>query len=195
MKTLKQVEPRIPITSVPLTITQSGSYYLTGNLQITAGDNTAISIQANDVTLDLMGYRLKGSGGAISEIGVLIDGHSNVEVRNGIIEGFSGSAVNSQAGSVGCRLTNLRVSNGFLNGLAIFGTGHVVDGCVVSGYDAGIYASEGCIITNNIICNNKTGIAFATGNCYIHGNMLFGNTTANMATCSPPCTLGNNHMF
>ena len=34
MKTLDEVEPRIPISQgdLPLTITQPGSYYLTGNL-------------------------------------------------------------------------------------------------------------------------------------------------------------------
>ena len=39
-KTLDEVEPRIPITSVPLTISQPGSYYLTGNLGAT---DTAIT--------------------------------------------------------------------------------------------------------------------------------------------------------
>ena len=32
MKALAQVEPRTPISSLPYTISESGSYYVTGNL-------------------------------------------------------------------------------------------------------------------------------------------------------------------
>ncbi|MBA7679146.1 hypothetical protein ES703_87429 [subsurface metagenome] len=35
IKTLDEVEPRIPISSVPYTISESGSYYLTGDLTYT----------------------------------------------------------------------------------------------------------------------------------------------------------------
>ena len=48
-----------PIISVPYTISQSGFYYLKGNFY-TSG--SAIFIQANDVTLDLMGFCLSGDG-------------------------------------------------------------------------------------------------------------------------------------
>src|SRR5687767_7720762 len=60
MKTLDQIEPRIPIGSVPFTINAPGSYYLTGNLN-TATTN-AIIIRASDVTLDLRGFTLSGAG-------------------------------------------------------------------------------------------------------------------------------------
>ena len=36
MKTLEQVEPRTPVSSLPFTITQSGSYYLTTTLALAA---------------------------------------------------------------------------------------------------------------------------------------------------------------
>ena len=38
MKTLQQVEPRVPISSAPFTISQPGSYYLTTNLTVSGGD-------------------------------------------------------------------------------------------------------------------------------------------------------------
>src|SRR5215813_4957107 len=62
-KTLDQVEPRTPISSLPFTINQPGSYYLTGNLTGAPGAN-GINISASDVTLDLGGFALIGSGGA-----------------------------------------------------------------------------------------------------------------------------------
>ena len=61
MKTLNQIEPRTPISSLPFTISSSGSYYVTGNLGIT-GQN-GITINQDNVTLDLGGFTLsRGSG-------------------------------------------------------------------------------------------------------------------------------------
>src|SRR5919108_5765842 len=59
MKTLAQIEPRTPIGSLPFTITDPGSYYLTTNLS-GAANNHGISINASDVTLDLNGFALIG---------------------------------------------------------------------------------------------------------------------------------------
>lgn len=59
MKTLQQVEPRTPISSVPFTITESGSYYFTNNIIVSAS-STGITIAANDVTIDLNGFAFEG---------------------------------------------------------------------------------------------------------------------------------------
>src|SRR5262245_46220189 len=62
MKTLDQIEPRIPIGVLGYTITNSGSYYLTRNLGPSLrGSSSVIVINANDVTLDLNGHVLDGS--------------------------------------------------------------------------------------------------------------------------------------
>ena len=68
MKTLDEVEPRIPVQSLPgdanslYVISQQGSYYLTGN--ITGEPNKCgIMIAANNVTVDLMGFTLTGVAG------------------------------------------------------------------------------------------------------------------------------------
>src|SRR4051812_21725528 len=65
MKTLDQLEPRTPISSVPYTITNAGSYYLTTNLTATAGNN-GIIVSADHVTIDLNGFMLSGAGGFTS---------------------------------------------------------------------------------------------------------------------------------
>jgi len=78
MKTLDEVEPRIPISSVPYIIGESGSYYLTGDLAYTGANGAAITVDVNDVTIDLMGYSLIGPGkGSGTNYGILIFGHSN----------------------------------------------------------------------------------------------------------------------
>src|ERR1017187_5142875 len=51
MITLNQIEPRTPITNTTaVTISASGSYYLTSNINVATGD--AIMIAASQVTLD-----------------------------------------------------------------------------------------------------------------------------------------------
>ena len=57
MKSLDQIEPRAPISSLPHTITASGSYYVVSNL-VSSGDG--ISIETGNVTVDLNGHTLKG---------------------------------------------------------------------------------------------------------------------------------------
>ena len=59
MKTLAQVDPRTPISSLPYTINGPGSYYVTGNLSST---EDGIIIQSSGVTVDLMGFSLTGDG-------------------------------------------------------------------------------------------------------------------------------------
>ena len=63
MKSLDQIEPRTPISSLPFTIAAPGSYYVTRNLALSAGEpGDGITIQTDNVTLDLGGYSLDGGG-------------------------------------------------------------------------------------------------------------------------------------
>ena len=85
----------------PVTITQPGSYRLTGNLDLTAVPGTnAIVLQAT-VTLDLGGFAIVGPvtctgvgatlscGPAGAQTGVLLDpGSRGSIVRNGIVRGL-----------------------------------------------------------------------------------------------------------
>jgi hypothetical protein len=71
MKTLAQIEPRTPISSVPFTISQSGSYYLTNNVTVNTGD--AIIITANGVSLDLNGFTISSGAAAAIGTGILIN--------------------------------------------------------------------------------------------------------------------------
>jgi Right handed beta helix region len=88
MKTLDQIEPRTPISSLPYTISAAGSYYVTGNLTGVAGSN-GITVTADHVTLDLGGFALVGPGGSSVHVGVLISSPlGNVTIRNGTVRGW-----------------------------------------------------------------------------------------------------------
>jgi hypothetical protein len=90
-------EPRIPISTFQITITTSGSFYLTTNLVSGTNVNDAINVRANDVTIDLNGFSIVGTNppsGGVSPVGIRIGSSvfniavTNVTVRNGQIRGF-----------------------------------------------------------------------------------------------------------
>jgi hypothetical protein len=91
-KTLDQVEPRRPIESLPFTINQPGSYYLTGNLNGAGGNG--ITIIANNVTLDLMGFALVGGPGTTDGVNVSVN-VTNITIRNGSISRWGGMGVDA----------------------------------------------------------------------------------------------------
>ena len=62
-KTLDQVEPRMPISTYGTNITASGSYYLTANLTSASTTQDAITISADNVTIDLNGFALLNTSG------------------------------------------------------------------------------------------------------------------------------------
>jgi len=76
----------MPISSVPITISNSGSYYLTKNLNVTTGD--AISIITNQVTLDLNGFTISSIAPSATGTGVLLGpGISDITILDGHIKG------------------------------------------------------------------------------------------------------------
>lgn len=77
------------ISSVPYTVRQSGSYCLSGPLQTSIASGEAISVQADNVTIDLRGFTLEGTAG-ISTLarGVYSWNRRGITVRNGTIAGF-----------------------------------------------------------------------------------------------------------
>ena len=82
-KTLNEVEARRPISTLPFTITQPGSYYLTGKITGVSGKK-GISVLANNVSIDLCGFSMDGGG--VGDDAIYIDfGYSSLSVRNGII--------------------------------------------------------------------------------------------------------------
>ena len=97
MRTLDHVEPRVPLVEgAPgvtigagdsITISQPGSYYLTGNVQITQ-NAPGIVIEASGVTLDLMGFTLLPPPSGDARTAISIEGN-NVTVKDGHI--FSGT--------------------------------------------------------------------------------------------------------
>ena len=128
MKTLDQLEARTPISSVPFTINQPGSYYLTGNLSFGTAAANAITITASGVTLDLNGFTLSSTHPTGSGAGVIISGtQRRIRIRNGSITGtttYSGGVFTPGGFAIGVSGTGARdveVSDVNVDGIAGIG--------------------------------------------------------------------------
>ncbi len=170
---------RTPINSLPYTISQSGSYYVTGNLD---GSSGGITILSSDVTLDLMGFTLDG-GGSINDEGIYISIVDNVTIKNGAIRGFGTHGISQSATSGGIpgnntRILNMRViDNGSLtsytSGIITNAPNSLVSGCTVMGHPGnGIRVSETATVRNNLVhSNGRSGIS--------RGSLIVGNVVSN----------------
>src|ERR1035438_213898 len=143
MKSLTQIEPRTPISSLPYTISAPGSYYLTTNLTGVSGNN-GITIASGDVTLDLAGFTVLGVSGSLS--GILISSfRTNVTVGNGTVRGWGtvGVYVNGTQ-SRSLVFDHLNISGSGTYGLIAYGA--LISGCTVSGSGNDGIKAEGSIV-------------------------------------------------
>ena len=78
------------ITSLPVVITSQGVYCFTGHLTTGISSGSAIDIQANNVTIDMNGFKLGGQAAGIGTdaSGIEASDRRNITIRNGIIRGF-----------------------------------------------------------------------------------------------------------
>jgi hypothetical protein len=154
------------ITSLPYPINSPGFYYVTGNLTCASGNG--ITVSADDVTIDLMGFRLSGTTGGS---GVWMNGRKNVEVRNGTFKGWGAVISESQSGS-GHRVLNVRADTNSI-GIFLYGLGHLVKGCTaLSNASYGIFV-EGGTISGNVASQCGTGIFCKWGS--VIGNSVWCN--------------------
>ena len=183
MKTLDEVEPRIPIpaSATPVAsfaINSPGSYYLTGDRR---SSMNGIEVNADNVTIDLMGHSLIGQGvGAYS--GIYMDGRSNVEIKNGTIRNFGGAGITEQsADGNNHRVINVRVIDngqalGAYSGIFLMGSNNLVKDCIVdtnNGDGISVYGKGSRIIGNTCLYNSYKGI-YA-----VLDNSVTGNTCNN----------------
>lgn len=175
MKTLQQVEPRTPIAggtySSGPSISQPGSYYLTGDIIATNDSASGISISASNVTLDLNGFSIistRVTPGNTTGISANFSGRTNVTVRNGRVVGFVFGILSRADRTV---VENMTITDSRMRGINIIGNG--TDRFTV-------------VIRNNIILetdltksgvqnNPATGILTQSGaNGVIEGNVISG---------------------
>lgn len=168
LRTLLQVEPRTPIAALPFTITAPGSYYLTTNLT-TTGDG--IRIDADGVTLDLMGFTLSGNnssgyyGVALGAGGTPVN---NGVLRNGTIRNFGDGLYASACQSF--RVEQIASYSNKNSGIKLSGSSskvcanNAIRDCMIAGNGFGVY-----LIGNIGVCRGNTLV-----DCMVAGNNSVG---------------------
>jgi hypothetical protein len=154
----------------PVTISQAGSYRLTGNLTVPNANTTAISVTADNVTVDLNGFSILGPGAAGTGRGVSAAGVTRTTVQNGTVQGVGedGLRLGSDA-----RVERVRAAgnggNGVLTGAASFVRGNTAENNGSFGLSLGTETGYG----QNVLSNNNGGNA----NPQVSGGVEIGANT------------------
>jgi parallel beta-helix repeat protein len=170
------------ITRIPCTITNPGFYYLGGNFDCPSGNG--INVNTSDVTIDLMGFRLRGNSGSHGIAG----SSSNVEVRNGTLSGWNHAI---DLWGTQCRIINLR-AHGNAYGINLGNNGgHVIKWCTLKdNTDTGIYAADSTI-SNNVVTGATGAFYGISGDGIISGNRVTGSHKWGIYVTGPANIIGN----
>src|SRR5258707_2062246 len=178
MKSLDQIEPRTPISSLPYTVTNSGSYYLTANL-IGASGSGGIIVQASAVTIDLRGFALIGVAGSLNGVNVA-SAQRGLAIFGGVIKSWGAAGINAANASSG-QFSRLILSQNSSHGL-IAGASSQVRDCVASenSGDGLELTSAGFAENNNCQTNGLCGIHVLGNACRVEANHFGGNGTSGL---------------
>lgn len=155
--------------SYPIVITEPGLYRLTSDL--TPGTGRAILVAANDVTLDLNGFTIRGNGSGdgvrvvFPESGTFTE-YANTRIMNGTIASFSLGVTSSVSDGLGA--FSLLVDSSFSD-LTIrdcsvgiqCGSGSVVHGCRFHSNGSGLLAGRGTTVSGCQFKDNDTHASVA----------------------------------
>jgi hypothetical protein len=189
----------------PVTISRPGSYRLSGNLTVPDMLTTAIEITADNVTLDLNGFTIRGpnvctpnpttchhtgGGGVGVHAGSFSPGvvaPDGVKVMNGSVRGMGGHGVRLMGG--GTSVQNVHASENGGPGIVV-GEGSVIDSFAMVNGGSGII---GAIVRGNIAAHNRSAGIFLRGPGGVaSGNIARSNAGNGIdATCAG-AILGNS---
>ena len=188
----------------PFIISQPGSYKLTSNLKVPAGLD-GIDINADNVTLDLGGFRIIGTqtctGSGITLVctglvgsanGIVSTSSANITVRNGSVLGFSTGVlltgdghlvedVHARNNGVGIAVFNGVIRRDTANLNLVAGINAVsctiTDNAANNNRNDGIRAAESTVIQNVANGNGADGLVISNGGLF-GSNAFIGNGTA-----------------
>jgi parallel beta-helix repeat protein len=172
-------------------ISQSGSYFLTGNLAATK--TTGIRVNAAGVTIDLNGFQIsRSSGGGGDGIFITTISH-RCTVKNGSVTDFA-QGINCQTTAArGCVFRDVSATNCTNIGIRA-GEGAVLDSCRAhdcSGV-AGILTTNAGTLLNCTAVGNSAGNAIQTGaGCTLSNCTASSNTGTNAFSVGDGSSLTN----
>ncbi len=195
MKSLDEVEPRIAIhhSDLPMTITQSGSYYLTESIHFN-GNGNGIGIECNDVSIDLRGFCLAFSlfgpvGDGINGSGVFADpSRMRISVSNGSVVGWAENGVYLAGNSN--ELRQIKVSGNGEDGIRVGANCMIADCAARLNGKTGIHTDGGSVISGCIGSTNSDDGILAGGGSSIKNSTAKGNTDCGIAAGNESSIVG-----
>jgi len=175
------------ITAVPYTITTPGVYCVTQKITSNLASGAAITINANNVVLDLNGFAIGNiaAGPATGAAGIYAVDRQNIRLRNGIVRGFNFGVALLDGTSVG--LTTANSSGHIVEGITAdhcYAVGIAVQGPYSTVKFSSVYATTGS-------ANSSTAGGAASGisvdnapGGIVRNNQVFDTD------CSNGCTVG-----
>lgn len=162
------------IKALPYIISSPGFYYITQDLSCVA-ESKGITIEADNVTLDLMGFSLIGPGGTETKAfayGIYMNERFNIEIQNGTVVNFQSSGiVGLNTDAAGYRIINVRAINNLGTGIAVHGKGNLVKNCTAVGNGGrGIEVGQGATIDGCTCSKNYIDGIFAYAGSTVIGN-------------------------
>ncbi len=146
-------------------------YCLTTSLTTSITTGAAIDVQANNVIIDLNGFRLAGlaAGPGTGAFGIHASNRQNITVKNGTIRGFLlASFFETSGGSQGHLVEDIRAGQNTAGGVQVQGTGSIIrnNQIVATGGSTmplgpSVYITEIVVIGdgNRVIYNDVTTVA------------------------------------
>jgi parallel beta-helix repeat protein len=175
------------IASLPYTISNAGFYYVASNLTYTGTLDAGITVSADDVTIDLMGFRLSNDGTKTAIYNS--NQYKNLEIRNGTLSGWYNGIHSYDSNNN--RFINMRIEGSTQLGIYLNGYGHLIKGCTISNTsDTGIWLVGGGTISNNVV-NNNTFYGIVAGGYSMISNNLVSNSAQHIYLSSPGTIIGN----
>ena len=204
--------PGKKISTLPHTITEPGRYTVKSNLSST-GDG--IIVQADNVTIDLMGYAITGPG-AVDSAGIRISsGVDYLVVQNGMIRQFYDGMLKVEDSGQGYRISGLHVRDNSRFGIYLKGQGHLVTDCnaenngsygvylrgagqvircTILSNGSGIYHSGdyGVRICDNTVSRNSQGGIYITDGALVMNNTVCDNGYVGIRSIGSGCMIIRN---
>ena len=186
---------------MPYTISSPGSYYLANNLSVTNG--SAITITANQVTLDLNGFTLSSTEASPTGTGILLaGGNTDITILNGHITGnviysggnYTGSGFANGIYYSGSNPENVLVSHVSVSGCLYYGiylsynNSTAVDFCTVQIIGSYGIAANNVLRSTASLCGSVAILADITSDCYASSTGNYGLTGYYANNCICMCS-------
>ena len=147
----RMIDPRIPISSLPFTISKAGSYIVTRNLKGTSGRH-GILVKTDNVTINLNGFMLIGVPGSLDGIHVSANGTKSIHVKNGTIRGWGDNGLDGDDNTTADHLVVIAITPAAIR-LGEHGT---IRKSKIMGATVALEAGQGLLITETNVSGSVT---------------------------------------